>query len=277
MTKIGVIAGSGDLPLKVVNEASERGFQPSVLAFDGFTNPRIAQITDNVHWLKLGQLDRAIKLLKQLEINRVVMAGKIDKSNLLRLWRLRPDRRALKVIKRMTDWRDDTVLGAIADELAAEGITIDSISIWATKLMAAQGVLSKKTPTQHQMEDIYFGREMARAIGALDIGQTVVVKNRAVLVVEAIEGTDKAILRAGELNIPNSVVVKMAKPNQDMRFDVPGVGPSTIRSMITAEAKVLAIEVGKTMIADPEETILIADRAKISVVGIPSSGTILLS
>jgi len=274
VTMIGVIAGTGDLPIRVAKEACERGYDPIVLAFDGFTSPEIEQTATRVHWLKLGQLDKAIKLLKQCQINRVVMAGKIDKSNLLRLWRLRPDRRALSVIRRMADWRDDTVLAAIADELAKEGITIDSITVWASKLMSPQGVLSRKGPTKHQLEDVVFGREMALAIGALDIGQTVVVKNRAVLVVEAIEGTDKAILRAGELNIPNSIVVKMAKPNQDMRFDVPGVGPSTIRNMRVAGAKLLAVEVGKTMIASPEETIRLADEAKICVMGIPASGEI---
>jgi DUF1009 family protein len=273
-SNIGVIAGAGDLPLRITKEACDRGFDPVVLAFDGFTNREIEQIAFKVHWLKLGQLDKAIKLLKQSSINRVVMAGKIDKSNLLRLWNLRPDRRAIRVIRSLTDWRDDTVLAAIADELGREDITIDSITLWASNLMATKGVLTRKKPSKHQMEDVLFGRDMALAIGALDIGQTVVVKNRAVIVVEAIEGTDKAILRAGALNIPNSIVVKMAKPNQDMRFDVPGIGPSTVRNMITAGAKLLAVEVGKTMIADPEDTIRMADEAKICIMGITPSGPI---
>ncbi|MHB8202714.1 MAG: LpxI family protein [Desulfomonilaceae bacterium] len=275
MASIGVIAGTGDLPIRVVGDVTEQGYETVALAFEGFTSLEIEKTGAKVYWLKLGQLGKAIDLLKQNGITRVVMAGKIDKSNLLRLWRLRPDRRALGVIKRLADWRDDTVLAGIADELASEGIKIDSITLWASKLMARQGVLTRKYPTKHQIEDIHFGREMALAIGALDIGQTVVVKNRAVLVVEAIEGTDKAILRAGELNIPNSVVVKMAKPKQDMRFDVPGIGPSTIKNMIVAGSKVLAIEVGKTMIANHEETINLADKAKICVIGIPASGPII--
>lgn len=275
MASIGVIAGTGDLPIRVVGDVTEQGYETVALAFEGFTSLEIEKTGAKVYWLKLGQLGKAIDLLKQNGITRVVMAGKIDKSNLLRLWRLRPDRRALGVIRRLADWRDDTVLAGIADELASEGIKIDSITLWASKLMARQGVLTRKDPTKHQIEDIHFGREMALAIGALDIGQTVVVKNRAVLVVEAIEGTDKAILRAGELNIPNSVVVKMAKPKQDMRFDVPGIGPSTIKNMIVAGSKVLAIEVGKTMIANHEETINLADKAKICVIGIPASGPII--
>ncbi|MGO8879640.1 MAG: LpxI family protein [Desulfomonilaceae bacterium] len=275
MASIGVIAGTGDLPIRVVGDVTDQGYETVALAFEGFTSLEIEKTGAKVYWLKLGQLGKAIDLLKQNGITRVVMAGKIDKSNLLRLWRLRPDRRALGVIRRLADWRDDTVLAGIADELASEGIKIDSITLWASKLMARQGVLTSKDPTKHQIEDIHFGREMALAIGALDIGQTVVVKNRAVLVVEAIEGTDKAILRAGELNIPNSVVVKMAKPKQDMRFDVPGVGPSTIKNMMVAGSKVLAIEVGKTMIANHEETINLADKAKICVIGIPASGPII--
>jgi DUF1009 family protein len=275
VASIGVIAGTGDLPIRVVGDVTEQGYETVALAFEGFTSLEIEKTGAKVYWLKLGQLGKAIDLLKQNGITRVVMAGKIDKSNLLRLWRLRPDRRALGVIRRLADWRDDTVLAGIADELASEGIKIDSITLWASKLMARQGVLTRKDPTKHQIEDIHFGREMALAIGALDIGQTVVVKNRAVLVVEAIEGTDKAILRAGELNIPNSVVVKMAKPKQDMRFDVPGIGPSTIKNMIVAGSKVLAIEVGKTMIANHEETINLADKAKICVIGIPASGPII--
>lgn len=275
MEMIGVIAGTGDLPIRVVGDVTEQGYETVALAFEGFTNLEIEKTGAKVYWLKLGQLGKAIDVLKQNSITRVVMAGKIDKSNLLQLWRLRPDRRALGVLRRLADWRDDTVLAGIADELAKEGIKIDNITLWASRLMAHQGVLTRKEPTKHQIEDIHFGREMALAIGSLDIGQTVVVKNRAVLVVEAIEGTDKAILRAGELNIPNSVVVKMAKPKQDMRFDVPGVGPSTVKNMMVAGSRVLAIEAGKTMIANHEETIDLANKAKICVIGIPSSGPII--
>ncbi len=275
MEMIGVIAGTGDLPIRVVGDVTEQGYETVALAFEGFTNLEIEKTGAKVYWLKLGQLGKAIDVLKQNRITRVVMAGKIDKSNLLQLWRLRPDRRALGVLRRLADWRDDTVLAGIADELAKEGINIDNITLWASRLMAHQGVLTRKEPTKHQIEDIHFGREMALAIGSLDIGQTVVVKNRAVLVVEAIEGTDKAILRAGELKIPNSVVVKMAKPKQDMRFDVPGVGPSTVKNMMVAGSRVLAIEAGKTMIANHEETIDLANKAKICVIGIPSSGPII--
>jgi DUF1009 family protein len=164
------------------------------------------------------------------------------------------------------------VLQAIATEFLEDGIVVDDIVQWAGNLMAQVGVLTKRAPSAAQWRDIEFGRRMARGIGELDIGQTVVVKNAAVIVVEAIEGTDKAIRRTADLGIRDGVVVKMAKPQQDMRFDVPGVGPSTVDSMIAAGAAVLAVEAGKTMISDHDEMVSRADKAAIVVLGIPSSG-----
>lgn len=274
MTSVGIIAGAGELPLFIADEAATRGIKVVAIAFPGFTDPQMESRVSEVFWLKLGQLDKAISILKSRGIDRVVMAGKIDKSNLVRFWNLRPDRRALGVIRSLADWRDDTILSAIALELLKDGIVVDEITAWASSLMAPLGVLTKRSPTERQWKDVEFGRSMAQGIGGLDIGQTVVVKNAAVIVVEAIEGTDRAIRRAGELNIPNGVVVKMAKPAQDMRFDVPGIGPDTIESMIAGKAGVLAVEAGKTMITNVRETVRKADRAKISVVGIPAHGPI---
>jgi DUF1009 family protein len=269
---MGIIAGTGDLPLHVAEEAVDRGYQVVAIAFPGFTDPAMEQRAGEIFWLKLGQLDKAISILKSRGIDRVVMAGKIEKSNLLRPWNLRPDRRALRLVRSLEDWRDDTLLAALAAELLKDGIVVDEITSWAMKLMAPLGVLTKKSPNEKQWKDILFGRTMANGVGALDIGQTVVVKNAAVIAVEAIEGTDKTIRRAGELGFPSGIVVKMAKPEQDMRFDVPGVGSSTIDSMIEAKARVLAVEAGKTLITNYGEMIRKADKAKISVVGIPPDG-----
>jgi UDP-2,3-diacylglucosamine hydrolase len=275
LDRVGIIAGSGDLPLHVAEVAAGRGYHVVAIAFPGFTDPAVEAHASEVFWLKLGQLDKAIAALKSCGINRVVMAGKIEKSNLMKPWNLRPDLRALKIMRSLVDWRDDTLLAAIADELMKDEIVVEEITSWAGSLMAPAGVITRKSPTEDQTKDIAFGRTMAQGIGGLDIGQTVVVKNQAVIAVEAIEGTDKAIARAGDLGISGTVVVKMAKPNQDMRFDVPGVGPSTLDSMITAKAAVLAIETGKTMISKRDEMISKADRAKIAVVGIPPSGPVL--
>jgi DUF1009 family protein len=274
LANLGIIAGTGNLPLHVAGEAAGRGYNVVAIGFPGFTDPAIGDLVKEIFWLKLGQLEKAISILKSRQVDRVVMAGKIEKSNLLRPWNLRFDRRALRLVRSMADWRDDTILAAIASEFMKDGIVIEEITSWATKLMAPIGVMTKRVPTDKQWKDILFGREMALGIGNLDIGQTVVVKNAAVIVVEAIEGTDRAIRRAGELGIPNGIVVKMAKPDQDMRFDVPGVGPSTIDSMIAAKAKVLAVEAMRTMITDYDEMIRKANRAKISVVGIPAQGEV---
>jgi DUF1009 family protein len=263
---VGIIAGSGDLPLHVAGEAAQRGFRVIAIAFSGFTNPGVEKIVHETLWLKLGQIDRAIQALKSRSITQVVMAGKIEKINLMRLWNVRPDKRALRLIRSISDWRDDTILGAIANELLLEGIVVDEITGWASKLMAPSGILTSRPPTESQWADIEFGRAMARGIGALDIGQTVLVKNSAVIVVEAIDGTDKAIRRAADL--------EMAKPAQDMRFDVPGAGPSTVDSMIAAQAKVLAVEAGKTLITSYEEMIRKAEEAEISIVGIPAEGPV---
>jgi UDP-2,3-diacylglucosamine hydrolase len=269
---VGIIAGTGTLPLHVAAQAMERGHPVLAIAFPGFTDPCIEELANETVWLKLGQLQKAIAALKARGISRVVMAGKIEKVNLMRPWNLGLDRRSLRMIRSLKDWRDDTLLAAIAGELHRDGIVVDEITVWARTLMAPQGVLTKRSPSRRQWADIAFGRRMARGIGELDIGQTVVVKNAAVIVVEAIEGTDKAIRRAADLDIRGTVVVKMAKPQQDMRFDVPGVGPSTIESMTTAGSEVLAVESGKTMISDFDAMIREANKWKISVVGITPDG-----
>jgi len=272
--KVGIIAGAGYLPLHMADEALDRGYQVVAIAFSGFTDPAMESRIKEVFWLRLGQVEKVISILKSHDIHRVIMAGKIEKSNLMRFWNLRPDRRAIRLLRQMRDWRDDTILATVAEELLKEDIVVDEITFWAGKLMARSGVMTRKAPNDSQWKDIEFGRDMAQGIGGLDIGQTVVVRSGAVIAVEAIEGTDRAIRRAGELGIPETVVVKMAKPNQDMRFDVPGVGPSTIDSMIDAKAAVLAVESGKTMITNYEEMISRANRARISVVGIPPAGPV---
>ncbi len=274
MDRLGLIAGTGSLPAHILNEAGERGFDVFIIGLTGFTDPLLGSKTKNIFWVKLGQIDRAVAFLRENNITRLVMAGKIEKSNLLKPWNLRLDRRALRIIRNLKDWRDDTILAALAHEFASDGLIVDEITNWATKLMAPLGVITRRRPTERQWGDIEFGRRMAQGIGALDMGQTVVVKNSAVIAAEAIEGTDKCILRAGELGITDCVVVKTAKPKQDMRFDVPGVGPKTLDSMIKSGASVLAVEAGKTMIVELRDTLNRADEARVSIVGIPPEGPV---
>ena len=184
------------------------------IAFSGFTDPALEGRAAEIFWLKLGQLEKAISILKSRGINRVVMAGKIEKSNLLRPWNLRPDRRVLRIIRSLDDWRDDTLLAALAAELLKDGIVVEEITSWAMKLMAPLGVLTKKSPNEKQWKDILFGRKMAQGVGALDIGQTVVVKNAAVISVEAIEGTDKAIRRRVNWAFPTGLWSRWPNPSR---------------------------------------------------------------
>ncbi|MEW6529492.1 MAG: UDP-2,3-diacylglucosamine diphosphatase LpxI [Thermodesulfobacteriota bacterium] len=270
--EVAIIAGTGDLPIKVAGEVREKGHPIVAIAILGMTNPAIETVAQQTFWMKLGHLQKAISLLKSRGVKRLVMAGKIEKSVLMRPWKIGLDRRALRMIWSLKDWRDDTVLKGIAAEFQMDGIVVDEITAWAGKLMAPRGVLTRRKPNQREWKDIEFGRDMAREMGRLDVGQTVIIRNRAVIAVEAIEGTDRAIRRVADLDITDAVVVKMAKPHQDMRFDVPGIGPTTIDSMVAVRAKVLAVEVGKTMITDYEGTVEKADRAKISIVGIPAEG-----
>ena len=195
MEKVGIIAGAGYLPLHMADEALHRGYQVVAIAFSGFTDPAMENRIEDVFWLRLGQVEKVVSILKSHGVRRVIMAGKIEKSNLMRFWNLRPDRRAIRLLRQMRDWRDDTILATVADELLKEDIVVDDITFWAGELMARSGVMTKKTPNDSQWKDIEFGRSMAQGIGGLDIGQTVVVKSGAVIAVEAIEGTDKAIRR----------------------------------------------------------------------------------
>lgn len=272
MAALGIIAATGALPEVIAKQASQKGYDVYIIGFKGFTDPGLKDLAKEFEWFKLGQLDKPIAFFKGHGVDRVVMAGKIEKSNLLRPWNIRFDRRALRMIRSLPDWKDDTVLMAIGNEFQKDGVNIEEMTPWAQGIMAEAGVLSKKKPNDKQWRDIEFGRAMALGIGALDIGQTVIVKNSAVIAVEAIEGTDRAIKRVTDIGIRHTVVVKMAKPDQDMRFDVPGVGPSTVESMVYANAKVLAIEAGKTLIADRDKMIKLADRSGIAVVGVNPYG-----
>jgi len=195
------------------------------------------------------------------------MAGGITKGRLFT--HLRPDLRALKLLSRMKHVGDDGILRAVAAELEGEGIMIVSPTRYLSELLASEGVLSRRQPTAAEMQDVQFGCMIAREIGKLDIGQCVVVRRQAVLAVEAIDGTDATIRRGGLLAGDKAIVVKVAKPTQDLRFDVPAVGLGTIEVMREVKASVLALEAGKTLLFDREEALQLADQAKIAVIGLP--------
>jgi DUF1009 family protein len=239
----------------------------------GEAAPELAPIVHRFYWSSVARLGRVIRCFKREGVQHAVMAGKIHKANVIyKPWKwisLLPDLRMLRFwfSRKRRDNRDDSLLLGLINEFAADGIHFDSALNLCPELLVSDGILTRRKPTATEEQDIAFGWQLARKMGELDVGQSVAVKHRAVLAVEAIEGTDRAILRAGELcRSGGFIVVKVAKPHQDMRFDVPTVGCTTIESMRRAGARVLAIEAGKTIVLDQEQTVKLADRHGITIV-----------
>lgn len=266
MERLGIIAGYGEIPVLMAREAKAKGMEVIAIALKGMTSPYIEKEVDRIYWVEVGQLGKLIKTLKKEHINKAVMGGKVRKN--LMFAGIKPDLRALGLWVRLNDRKDDSILVAVASELENEGITLQKATQYLSGYMAEAGVLTKRRPTGKIKKDIEFGWLIAKEIGRLDIGQTVVVKDRAVLAVEAIEGTDEAILRGGRLGRGGVTVVKVSKPNQDMRFDVPVVGLDTMKALLEAQVVALAIEAGKTIMINKEELIRIADREGIVIVGL---------
>ena len=264
--KIGLIAGKGQFPLLFAQTARARGARIIAAAHRGETDPALAELVQELHWVYVGQLGKIIRIFKDAGVQRAVMAGGITRGRLFRDFR--PDLRALGVVRRAGAGNDDRLLQAVATELEQEGITIAPSTLFLDQLLAPPGKLSRRAPTREEFLDIDLGLRLAKEIGRLDIGQCVVVRRQVVVALEAVEGTDECIRRAGALAGPGAVVVKVSKPNQDLRFDVPAVGPDTIRSMVAARASVLAIEAGKTLTFDRPLMLAEAQPARIAIWGV---------
>jgi hypothetical protein len=273
---VGLLAGAGRFPIAFAQKARQLGI-PVVCVGVRYEAPEeLAGLVDRFYWSGIARLGRMIRCFKREGVERVVMAGKIHKDRYMyRPWRalsLLPDLRMLRFWfnHARRDNRDDSVLLNLISEFASDGMNFHSALDFCPELLVRSGTLTRRPPTEQEQLDIKFGWELAKEMGRLDVGQSVAVKERAVLAVEAIEGTDKAIARAGELcRRGGFVVIKVAKPRQDMRFDVPTVGCTTIETMHRAGGQVLAIETGKTIILDEAETVSLADRYGISIVAIP--------
>ena len=263
---IGLIAGKGQFPLLFAQAARARGASIIAAAHRGETDPALAELVQEFHWVYVGQLGKIIRIFKDAGVQRAVMAGGISRGRLFRDFR--PDLRALSVVRRAGAGHDDRLLQAVAAELEKEGITIAPSTLFLDQLLAPPGKLSKRAPTREEFLDIDLGFRLAKEIGRLDIGQCVVVRRQVVVALEAIEGTDECIRRAGALAGPGTVVVKVSKPDQDLRFDVPAVGPDTIRSLVDARAAVLAIEAGKTLTFDRPLMLAEAQPARIAIWGV---------
>ena len=266
MSKIGIIAGGGQFPILFARAAKEQGRQIVVVAHKGESSSEIDEVADRICWVKLGQLGKIIKFFRQEGVHEAVLLGTITKTRIFK--DILPDLKGLSLWNRLKARQDDSILRAVADALEEEGIKILDSTYYLKELLFPKGVLTDRSPSPEQVDDINFGWRMAREIGRLDIGQCVVVRDRAVLAVEAIEGTDAAIRRGGALGKEQAVVVKVKKPGQDFRFDLPAIGTRTIESMSEVGATVLAVEAGQALLFDGAAMVDRANRAGIVVVGI---------
>lgn len=264
--KLGLIAGMGELPKAVASEARQQGFKVIGIALEPIADKSFSSYVDEIRWVNIGKFGRLIDILKKHDVKHVLMAGKVSKS-LLYKSKIMPDLRAMKLLFSLKDRSDDSIMLAITKELQKEGITLIEITPFITELLTPEGILTGGHLAENDWKDIKFGWKIAKEIGRLDIGQTVVVKNQAVMAVEAIEGTDECIRRGGKLADKGAIVVKVSKPNQDMRFDVPVVGSKTLKAMAEVSARVLCIESQKCLILNKDNIIEEAKKSAISIVG----------
>jgi DUF1009 family protein len=264
--RIGLIAGNGRFPIIFADNARKLGYHVSAVAHEGETDPELARHVDRIQWIKIGQLNKLIQAFKEDEIRQAVMLGGIKKTHVFTT--VRPDFRTLALAARVALWKDDDILREFAAELEREGIVICESTFGLEGILVEEGPLTSRTPTKKEWDDIRYGWQVAEAIGRLDIGQCVVIKDKVVVAVEAVEGTDGAIKRGGELAKDGAVVVKRCKPQQDLRFDLPAIGPRTIDVMASVKASVLAVEAGRTVILDREAVLEKAQGFGIAIVGL---------
>lgn len=269
MDSLGIIAGNGDFPLILAREARRQGVGRVVaVAFDGETKPEVAGLVDEVKWVKVGQLNKLIETFTAAGITRAVMAGGITPSSLFK--NLALDFRMIAVAAKLKVRNAETIFGAIADELKKDGVElIDPRPLLGDNVPRA-GVLTKRKPDGEQQDDIEYGLKIAKAVSALDIGQTVVVRKGTVLAVEGFEGTDECIRRGGALagEKGGAVVVKVSKHNHDFRFDIPCIGTGTLESCAAGQIEVLAIEAGSSLLLDKDKILPAADKQRLSIVGV---------
>ncbi len=265
MTVIGLIAGNGRLPFLFAEAAKAQGLVVHAVAFEGEADPSLAREVASLTWVKVGQANATARALTSRGVTRAVMAGGIGRVR--SLTQARPDLGMLKLVAGLRSLRDDELLRAVARFFEGEGLQIVAPTDYVKSVLAQPGHLAGPPLSEQQQRDVDMGREVAAALGRADVGQTVVVKDGVVLAVEAVEGTDACIRRAGKYGGPGGVVVKRCKPTQDLRFDLPAAGPVTLEVMREAGARVLAVEAGKTVLLDAD--LLFSDAVKLgfSVVG----------
>lgn len=262
---LGIIAGNGVYPMLVARSARAAGVEKIVAAaFTGETDPKLAEMVDEIQWMRVGQLGHLINFLNRAGLRDAIMAGQIAPRN---LFDLRPDWKALLLLAKLKRRNAESIFSAIAEELARAGINILPAISFLDEFLATSGLIAGPKLTRREEADVTFGFEIAKEISRLDIGQTVVVKNGTVLAVEGFEGTNETIKRGGALSRKGAVMVKVSKPNQDVRFDVPVIGVETVRIAAQARVRVLAVEAGRTLLVEKDELIGIASGSNVSIVG----------
>lgn len=267
MKSLGLIAGQGEMPRAIALEAKRQGYRVVVAALRGLADESIVHHADATEWFKAGKLGAIINFLKAQGAQEALFAGKFPKDLIVR-GALSPDPRLLRFLFRLRDRGDDTILNSVAGELSRDGIRLLDMRDFCRGMLAPEGPLTRRKPTKDEWGDIIYGFRIAKGVGRLEIGQTVVVKDRAVMAVEAVEGTDETILRGGGLAGGGAVVVKVSRPDQDMRMDIPVVGLATLDSMVRAGVRVLALEAGSSIIIERDELVMNADEAGIAIAGV---------
>jgi DUF1009 family protein len=264
---LGLIAGNGRFPIIFAQNARRKGVEVVAIGINEETSKELEKFVTKIYWLSVGELENLLSILKQENIRSIVMAGQV-RHKLLFDKNIKIDQRMQSLLGNLSNKKTDSIIGAVARLLEFKGIKVLSSIIFLSDYLPKQGVLTKSLPDERILKDINFGRRIAKAIAGLDIGQSIVVKEGVILAVESIEGTDETIRRAERYGKDGIVVIKVTKPRQDMRFDVPVVGPDTIKLLQEVKAACLAIEAKKTLIIDKEETIRLADEANIIVVAV---------
>jgi DUF1009 family protein len=264
--KLGLIAGNGKFPLIFAREARREGYEVVTVAHRGETPHEIEELVDHVAWIQVGQLGKLIETFKRAGVTQVAMAGGIRKVKLFS--NFRPDLRGIRFLAGLKSREDDALLRGVADELAKDGITVLESTLCLPHIVPKEGVLTSQAPSPAQWADIHYGFRLAKEIGRLGIGQTVIVKEGVIVAVEALEGTDAAIARGGSLARSGCVVVKVSKPRQDLRFDVPAVGVETIKNIDAVRGAALAVEAEKTILLERDEMLREASRRRVVVAAV---------
>ncbi len=261
---LGIIAGNGKFPVLLAREAKAKNFRVVAVGIRKDTSFLLKLFVDRLYWVGPGELQKLFNYFKIEGVKEVIMAGQVNPENLFDK-NLKFDSEFQKLFEAMRDRKADTIFGAVADKLKSEGLELLDSTFLLQEYLAPKGTLTKRGPTLTELDDIEFGKGIAKAMGSLDVGQTVVIKEKAIVAIEAMEGTDRTILRGGRIARKSAIIVKTAKPHQDNRFDVPVIGPRTIQTMIQANASCIAVEAGKTLLIDRDKMVHLADQSGICI------------